>query len=82
MKAVRFRVQNFRNIDDSGPSQIKTAAESQKIDLPKGWKAPVARHLVSSWAENDTTLAAEILDTAASLFSEIEARFENMGSEN
>ena len=70
------------NTSGSLPSQIKTAAESQKIDLPKGWKASVAIHLVSSWAENDTTLADKILDTAALLFSEIEARFENMGSEN
>ena len=33
------------------PSQIKAAAKREKIDLPEGWKASIALHLVSSWAE-------------------------------
>ena len=62
------------------PSQIKAAAKRQTLDLPEGWKASVALHLVSSWAENRTTLADEVLNTAASLFSELNARFENVDS--
>lgn len=58
------------------PSQIKAAAKRQDIDLPKGWKASVALHLVSSWAEGGTTLADEVLDTAALLFSALNERFE------
>ena len=62
------------------PSQIKAAAKRQTLDLPKGWKASVALHLVSSWAEEGTTLADEILDTAALLFSALNSRFENVDS--
>ncbi len=57
------------------PSRIKTAAERRSLDLPYGWKASVARHLVSSWAENRTTLSDNILDTAASLFAAINDGF-------
>ena len=58
------------------PSQIKAAAKRQDIDLPEGWKASVALHLVSSWAEEGTTLEDEVLDTAALLFSTLNERFE------
>ena len=58
------------------PSQIKAAAKRQDIDLPEGWKASVALRLVSSWAEGGTTLADEVLDTAALLFSTLNERFE------
>ena len=58
------------------PSQIKAAAKRQTLDLPEGWKASVALHLVASWAEKGTTLADEILDTAALLFSVLNERFE------
>ena len=57
------------------PNQIKVAAKRQKIDLPEGWKASVALHLVSSWAEKGTTLADEVLDQAALLFSALNAGF-------
>ena len=57
------------------PDQIKAAAQRQGIDLPEGWKASVALHLVSSWAEDGTTLADDILDMAASVFDEINKRF-------
>ena len=60
------------------PSQIKAAAKRQAIDLPKGWKASVAIHLVASWAEQGSTLADEILDKAALLFSTLNERFENL----
>ena len=62
------------------PSQIKAAAKRQKIDLPEGWKASIALHLVSAWAEEGTTLADEVLDTAALLFSALNARFEERGT--
>ena len=59
------------------PSQIKAAAKRQKLNLPEGWKALVASHLVSSWAEKRTTLSDEVLDIAAVLFSALNERFEN-----
>ncbi len=59
------------------PSQIKAAAKHQKLNLPEGWKALVASHLVSSWAEKGTTLSDEVLDTAALLFSALNEWFEN-----
>ena len=62
------------------PSQIKAAAKRQDIDLPEGWKASVALHLVSSWVEGGTTLADEVLDTAALLFSALNSGFEERGT--
>ena len=62
------------------PSQIKAAAKRQALDLPEGWKASVALHLVASWAEKGTTLADEVLDNAALLFSVLNESFENMDS--
>ena len=59
------------------PSQIKAAAKRQARDLPEGWKASVALHLVSSWAEEGTTLSDEVLDTASLLFSAMNEWFEN-----
>lgn len=59
------------------PSQIKAAAKRKARDLPEGWKASVALHLVSSWAEKGTTLSDEVLDTAALLFSALNEWFEN-----
>ena len=62
------------------PSQIKAAAKRQALDLPEGWKASVALHLVALWAEKGTTLADEVLDNAALLFSVLNKKFENMDS--
>ena len=59
------------------PSQIKAAASRQSMELPKGWKASVALRLVSSWAENGTTLKGEILDKAALLFAQMTNRFDD-----
>lgn len=59
------------------PSRIESAAEAQAADLPEGWKTVVALHLVSSWAEEGTTLPAETLDAAALLFAEINGRFDS-----
>jgi len=60
------------------PHQIKAAAKRENIDLPVGWKASVALHLVSSWAEQGTVLPADVLDRAATLFSSVQMRFERM----
>ena len=62
------------------PSQIKAAAKRQALDLPEGWKASVALHLVASWAEKGTTLADEVLDNAALLFSALNSGFEERGT--
>ena len=62
------------------PSHIEAAAKRQGLTLPTFWKASVARHLVSSWAENGATLPDGILDTAALLFSTINEWFENAGA--
>ena len=62
------------------PSQIKAAAKRQALNLPDGWKASVALRLVSSWAEEGTTLGDEVLDTAAMLFSVLNERFESVNS--
>ena len=58
------------------PSQIKAAASRQSIELPVWWKASIALQLVSSWAENATTLGDEVLDAAVLLFAEINKRFD------
>ena len=58
-------------------SRIKAAAERQMLDLPKGWKHSVALELVRSWAEKGTTLADEVLDSAALLFAALNVRFDN-----
>ena len=61
------------------PSRIEAAAERQAVELPEGWKASVALHLVSSWAEQGTTISDGTLDAAASLFAEINRRFQDGG---
>ena len=62
------------------PSQIKAASNREGIELPMGWKALIALHLVSSWAENGTTLKDEILDKVALLFTEMSTRFDGQDS--
>jgi len=79
LEAVLGKALQFDQGDRSAgslPSQIKAAAKRQTLDLPEGWKASVALHLVSSWAEEGTTLADEVLDTAALLFFALNERFE------
>lgn len=60
------------------PAHIKAAAKRQNIELPDGWKASAAIHLVSGWAEQKTTLPDDVLDRAATLFAEIQVRFTQM----
>ena len=79
LEAVLGKALQFDQGDRSAgslPSQIKAAAKRQALDLPEGWKASVALRLVASWAEKGTTLADEVLDTAALLFSALDERFE------
>ena len=58
------------------PSRIEAAAQREGLELPEDWKAAVARQLVSSWAENRTTVPDDVLDNAAGLFAEISSRFD------
>jgi energy-coupling factor transporter ATP-binding protein EcfA2 len=67
-----------RGAGKSLPSQIKAAAKREKIDLPNGWKASVALYLVSSWAEQKTTLPEDVLDRAATVFSAAQKHFAQM----
>lgn len=64
--------------DGSLPSHIKAAAKRLNIELPDGWKASAAIHLVSGWAEKKTQLPDEVLERVATLFGEIEIRFTQM----
>ena len=57
------------------PSAIKAAAKRLGIQLPDGWKASVAIHLVSEWAEKGTKLPAAVLAPAEALFNEVAVRF-------
>lgn len=62
------------------PSQIKAWAGRRNVALPDGWKASVAIHLVSDWAEHATKLPDEILDRAAALFAATNERFRQMAA--
>jgi hypothetical protein len=60
------------------PSQIKAWATRRNVSLPDGWKASVAIHLVSQWAEHATQLPDEVLDRAKVLFAAVNERFRQM----
>lgn len=60
------------------PSRIEAAAKRQGLALPDGWRAAAALHLASSWAKDGMALDDGVLDTAASLFSALADRFEDM----
>ena len=60
------------------PSQIKAWADRKGVNLPEGWKASAAIHLVSQWAEKGTVLPDDILDRASHLFAVINERFRQM----
>lgn len=64
-----------RGATQSFPSQAKRAASRMSLDLPEGWKATVALHLVSTWAREGTQLPADVLDRASMLFRKITERF-------
>jgi hypothetical protein len=60
------------------PGQIKSWAQRRSVELPDGWKASTAMHLVSEWAEQAIQLPDDVLDRAACLFSTINERFRQM----
>lgn len=60
------------------PSQIKAAAKRRSIELPEGWKASAALHLVSTWAKEGTVLSDPVLDAAAGVFKAISERTERL----
>lgn len=82
MEAVKAVInkQLVLNDDDrkkgSLPTQIKSSAIRQSVELPDGWKAAVATRIVSDIAEGKMTFDTNILDVASSLFSTIRMRFE------
>ena len=83
VKAVLGRALQLNQADRSAgslSSQVKASAQRKNIDLPVGWKASVALYLVSSWAEDRTTLADKVLDKATALFSAITEAFVEMES--
>jgi len=56
--------------------QIKSAATRLGVDLPDGWKAEVARRLVTHWATKPDSVPPEALDKASKLFTAMRQRFE------
>ncbi len=65
-------------VEGTLPSQIKSAAKRQAVDLPDGWKASVALGLVSAWAQGTREVPKHTLDAAGRLFKEIRSRFASM----
>ena len=64
------------NLSLSLPKRIKSAAQSQNIDLPEGWKATVALHIVSQLSKDQITLSEDTLNAAATLFETMRNRFD------
>ena len=78
VKAVVGKMVKLTELDRKAgalPSAIKAAAKRLNFDLPDGWKASVAIHLVSEWAESRTQLPDDVLDQAEALFKSIVERF-------
>ena len=64
------------NLSHSLPKRIKLAAQSQNIDIPEGWKATVALHIVSQLSKDQITLSEGTLNVAATLFETMRNRFD------
>jgi energy-coupling factor transporter ATP-binding protein EcfA2 len=81
LEAVKALVGKQLKLEDSDrgkgslPTQIKSAAVRQAIDLPEDWKASVAMKIVSDLAETKNLLPPSVLDSASSLFGVIRERF-------
>jgi predicted ATP-dependent endonuclease of OLD family len=61
---------------DGVVDQIRSAAARHGVKLPDGWKAELARRLVSKWAiASSSEVPLDILDRAAKLFNAINERF-------
>ncbi len=56
--------------------QIKSAAGRLGVELPDGWKAEVARRLVTQWATKPDSVTAGVLRKASALFTTMRERFE------
>jgi hypothetical protein len=59
---------------------IKSAAGRLGVELPDGWKAEVARRLVTQWATQSDSVPAAVLLKASALFTSIRERFERQTS--
>ena len=78
LKAVLGKAVKLTDADrkaGSLPSAVKAATKRMAIELPDGWKASVAAHLVSEWAEKGVRLPEAVIAQAEALFKEIGARF-------
>ena len=60
------------------PKGIRDWGRRCEVDLPNGWKASTAMHLVSQWAEHATRLPDDVLDRSARVFAAINERFRRM----
>lgn len=80
VNAIIGKVLNLTETDrkaGSLPTAIKAAAKRAGIELPNGWKASVAIHLVSEWAERAIKLPEAVIAKAEILFTEIVNRFDS-----
>ncbi len=59
--------------------QIKNAAKRRNVELPNGWKAEIARQIVTQWSTtNSNDILPEILNKAEKLFKELMKRFDEI----
>lgn len=65
--------------DSSLVDRIKNAARRNNVELPNGWKAEVARQIVTQWSKtNSNDILPEILNKAEKLFKELMKRFDGI----
>ena len=65
--------------NDSLVDQIKSAAKKNNVELPDGWKAEVARLIVTQWSTTKPDdIPPEVLDKAEKLFKELVRRFDGI----
>ena len=65
--------------DNSLVDRIKNAARRNNVELPNGWKAEVARQIVTQWSKtNSNDILPEILNKAEKLFKELMKRFDEI----
>ena len=60
-------------------TQIKNAADRHDVELPKGWKAEVARRIVVAWSTSAPEDVPEnILERGEASFKEVTERFDGL----
>ena len=65
--------------DNSLVNRIKNVAKRRNVELPNGWKAEVARQIVTQWSTtNSNDILPEILNKAEKLFKELMKRFDEI----